>query len=846
MLFSFYLSSSDYYREGVTNIFSEILEQAMFYENRGYLEEAGRFYSQLEAVKSQLNGEALERLAHFYYSQDKFEQALHYSKLALVKGGDISGLATIYIDCWEKRRESIEQLEWLLVQPGMDYLHGERLNIAHHLYTYGEFEKSYLVTLDLVERMEHDFRRNPSQFLLYVECTLHLIKLEFHFDNPSQCRFHLRKLMYLKPDRLAKHQEIAYWAITLDEVANLVLRKDWEQFEEHLEGDVLWVCRFYKELGKRSVNHQQLLKSIQNKVFEDERLQKKQKTYVILLQTLLQDYRTGAEEIAKQRSILPNDLLTTLLYSNYLTDAGAVKKFWKKEFLKHADRPEAMRAYNRAFERDLTPTSLSDCQVTFFGGGEKIGGTSILISVRGHHILLDAGMHLHDSNLYPDYTPLQEMGITFEDIDALLVTHAHLDHTGSVPYVAQQCPKLSIFATEATKSLMKSLLHDTVRLNKHEDCSFDLYTDEQVQRTLLSIQPVVYNTPFRIPSKELEWKVTYFPSGHILGAAAIHLVIDGVSILFTGDYSVEDQRTVKGLKLPEDLKVDLLITESTYGFLPTNASMKRVYQEKLFIETVKHTMGKNGTMLIPAFALGRAQEVVMILKEAYKEDKFLPFNVFLDGRVTEVCRIYQQFADRKEFIHPDYYQSEEDEPLFFGNGVQAAQGIYSNRRDSTYNFEDFINEYILPGNSCVIASSGMLTDQSASAKYAEYLVEEEKNAICFTGYMDEESPGSHILQQKKTMEPGKVKVNGVTKEIQASVESFRLSAHASREEILQLILELQPKQVFLMHGEHQKQYSPIESIVGGDVIYPSLLDLLKFQRSMNVIPAFNGKTYALE
>lgn len=831
---------------GVTDIFKRILEQAIFYENRGYINEAGQYYRQLEAVKSQLNVEALHRLSHFYYSQYEYDQAFHYTKLALEKGGDISALATIFIHCWENCNEAEEELEWLLAQPGMDYLLTERLIIAQYLYNLGNLTRSYLITTELVMQTEQEFRRNPSQYQPYIDCTLHLIKLEYHFDNPIQCRFHLRKLMYLKQERIAKHKEIAYWAIVLDEVANLVLREDWENIESHLTGDVLWVCRLYKELGKKSVNYQQLLVSLNHKTFEDGILQQKQKTYEILLRTLLKDYQSGPEEIAKQRSILPNDLLTALLYSNHLTDRDSVKKFWKKEFPKYADRPEAMRAYNRVFENTPIPASLQDCRVTFFGGGEKIGGTSILISVRDHHILLDAGMHLHENSLYPDYTPLEEAGITFEDIDALLITHAHLDHTGSVPYVAQQCPTLPIYATEATKSLMRSLLHDTVRLNKHEDCSFDLYTDEQVQRTLLSIQPAAYHVPFQILSKDQNWKVTYYQSGHILGAAAIHLVIDGISILFTGDYSIEDQRTVKGLDLPEDLQVDVLITESTYGFLPTNASMKREYQEKLFIETVKLTMSKHGTMLIPAFALGRAQEVVMILKEAYKEDKYLPFNVFLDGRVTEVCRTYQQFSDSKKFIHPDYYQNEDDEPLFFSNGVQAAQGIYSNRKDSIYKFEDFINDYILTGNNCIIASSGMLADHSASAKYAEYLVEEEKNTICFTGYLDEESPGSHILKQKKTLEPAKVKINGENKEIRARIESFRLSAHASREEILQLILQLQPKRVFLMHGEHQKQYTPTETIVGGDVIYPSLLKLLQFQHSMTITPAFNGKTYGME
>ncbi|MEM5672976.1 MBL fold metallo-hydrolase [Bacillus cereus] len=269
---------------------------------------------------------------------------------------------------------------------------------------------------------------------------------------------------------------------------------------------------------------------------------------------------------------------------------------------------------------------------------------------------------MHEEVYHPDYTPLSDKGLSFDDIDGLLITHAHLDHTGAVPYVHKQGPDMPMYATEATVGLMKILLTDTVRISK--DKITDMYSEEDVQDTLLSIKYVDFHKTFTIPSKESEWNITYYPSGHILGAGAIHIEFNGVSILFTGDYSIDEQKTVKGLVLPEDLEVDVLITESTYGFLPTNASVDRTRQEKLFVESIKRTMDKGGSMLIPAFALGRAQEIILILKDAFKEQKYLPFNLYLDGRVTDVCRIYQRYSEQGRYINPDFYQKENEESLF--------------------------------------------------------------------------------------------------------------------------------------------------------------------------------------
>ncbi|WP_210367767.1 MBL fold metallo-hydrolase [Bacillus sp. REN3] len=822
------------------------LKEALFFENRGFKKEAKRHYDQIKNHLNELDCDELTLIGKFYESLSELNVVYKASKLGIKKLGNIRELAPLFLYAWENVSQEISELEWLLKQPGIDHLAVERLVIARHLFTFGKIDKAYMISLEVAERMEREFRENPSVYEFYTHAVLNLVELEFTFKNFTQARFHLRKLMYLTKERLTRTQDVAYWAAVLDEIANFVVRPDWAEIEGELTGDVYVIARFYSQLSKHSLT-KQTEEQFKNTPFKDKILEAKRKSYLRLIMRLKGDsnWFVGVEE---DKTSAPDDLLTTLLYADYLksTNSEELKAFWETEFPKHADRIEAIKAYWNSSKKVSTgEQNFEDCSVTFFGGGEKIGGTSILISVKGHHLLLDAGMHLHEEKYYPDYTPLYDKGLSFEDIDALLITHAHMDHTGAVPFVHKQRPDMSIYATEATIGLMKILLADTVRISK--DTKVDMYSEEDVQNTLLSIKPIDFHKTFSIPSKESEWKITYYPSGHIMGAGAIYIEFEGVSILFTGDYSIDDQKTIKGLALPEDLKVDVLITESTYGFLPTNASIDRIRQEKLFIESLKLTMDKGGSMLIPAFALGRAQEIILILKDAFKEEKYLPFNLYLDGRVTDVCRIYQRYSEQRRYINPDFYQDENKESLFFGGGVQSAQDVYSNRRNSDFTFTDFMEDYISSGNNCIVASSGMLTENSASARYAEHLIEDERNAISFTGYMDEESPGHHVLKTAKKGSNEKIRVNGIEKEVHARIESFRLSAHASREQIVQLISKLQPRKVFLMHGEHDKKFAPTHSIVGGEKIYPTLIDLLSYLKGeIEVTPAFNGEIYFLD
>jgi len=828
-------------------VIQDIIRRAIFYENRGYSEQAFNEYRKLIGFEQQLPLEVLSRMVNFFYSMKQFELAFSLAKLAIEQGGELEQHGYIYLESWKRKdHQSLQELEWLLFQPGINYRHKLNMEIAKQLYELGEYDKSYFLSIKIKKTAEKLLKESDAHADFFIETILHMIRLEYQFSQLTQARYQLRKLLYIKPALMKCHNEIAYWSLVLDEAPNFVTRNDWYEIVQYLSSDVQVLCQVYRKIYENSVSRADL-EQVASVTCQDKLLERKKE---LLWNVLKRGFRNRdwKDDFCYEHCRDKHNLLATLLQSEILLQKNKeeAKNLWKETFLYHADKPEAIKAYWNVYKKGNAGSMTEPVSITFFGGGEKIGGTSILVSVNNHHILLDAGIHLHEETYFPDYSPMQHIGIKWGDIDALLISHAHLDHVGAVPYVHKRCPSLPIFATEATIDLMRIMLLDVARTGNSEEAVGEMYTESEVYETILSMNKIDFKQTIRIPSKDTEWKVTFYRAGHIVGAAAIHLEINDVSILFTGDFSIEDQKTVKGLQLPPDLRVDILITESTYGYLPMNAAISRERQEKLLVEAIVNTVNKNGNMLIPSFALGRAQEIILIIKEAFRHLAYLPFDLYLDGRVIDICRVYEKFAKKGRFLNKDYCNYGVKE-LFFGNGVQSAKDLYRHEfyRDNERGFSEFFDDYIKKGGNCIIASSGMLLDNSSSARYAERLLEDSKNTIAFTGYLDEESPG-HAIHALEAGSNRKTKINQKEKEVLASIESFRLSAHAGREEILQLILTLQPAYVFLMHGEHQKMYEPISCIKEGNDIYPTLIDLLSYLKNdTQTIPAFNGQTYQI-
>lgn len=404
------------------------------------------------------------------------------------------------------------------------------------------------------------------------------------------------------------------------------------------------------------------------------------------------------------------------------------------------------------------------------GGGNEIGASSYLLQLNGTKFVLDAGIRLGSDKSFPRFTALYEKKILdgLWDLNAVLVSHGHLDHVGSLPVVVDEAPEIPIYATRPTKDIVEAQL----KPRRVDEAFIDVqivneFNEKRVQRVIKNIVPAEWGQSIHLK----DCQITFFRGGHILGGAMIYIETDSGNVLFTGDFTPFDQMTVPGYCVPDNLEVDLLITESTYGYQETKRINAIATEREIFASKIERCLEENGNVLIPAFAIGRSQEVALILQNLIYGGKLEPFTIYIDGLAQYFCEIYEQHGVK-----------------IFDSNTQKAP------RDLIDNLDLF--------DGIIVASSGMLLDRSASAKYAEKILPDPRSTIFFSGYLDEESPGRKLDVLSRSN--GKsFWLNGKNISVSATVDSYRLSAHTDNDGILTLIEKLHPQKVIFVHGVPQ-------------------------------------------
>lgn len=425
--------------------------------------------------------------------------------------------------------------------------------------------------------------------------------------------------------------------------------------------------------------------------------------------------------------------------------------------------------------------------VHFLGGANEVGASSTLITIEGQRILVDAGIRMNS-------TPDEQLPY-FSDLDtpdAVLLTHAHTDHTGALPVlIRDHLPKgVKVYSTASTKAITRVLLKNNanrLEREKQEDNS-PQYTLDDVTSALSCIEEVPCCKPRPICNGVLT--ATWIPAGHILGAAMIYIEGKRESILMTGDVSVTDQLTIPGLKVPDWCRPDVMVMESTYGNRRHPTS--RAEEEDRLVSDVAARIAAGGYVLMPVFAVGRAQEVILILRRAMECEKIPGFPVYIDGMACAVNELYPKFVDalsldlRRAVIR--------GEDLFYSNPIEKVSS-----GDEPYHI-------LSRPPCCIVASSGMLIG-GRSRDYADLLVDDPKNLIAFTGHQAKGTLG-HVLKNRKVWK----QKNGTPIPVECDVESYRLSAHADQSELTQLVEKVQPRKLFLVHGETKAREGLKQSI----------------------------------
>lgn len=430
------------------------------------------------------------------------------------------------------------------------------------------------------------------------------------------------------------------------------------------------------------------------------------------------------------------------------------------------------------------------------GGANEIGASSTLLEIEGVRLLVDAGIRMgsgQDSPL-PDFPDFDQVGMP----DAVLLTHAHTDHTGALPILHNMLSAdVKIYCTPATKAITKVLLEDSARRMEREEENDEAlrYTLADVAAVLNRIEPVGWLKPIEVcPGVTARW----LRAGHILGAAMIYVESENESILMTGDVSVTKQLTIPSLDLPSWCKPDIMVMESTYG--NCRHEVGRPQEAKRLAEDVAKTITAGGKVLIPAFAIGRSQEVVLILKGAMERKEIPELPVYVDGMVRKVNAIYSDSVN--ELSRPLRRKAERGEHLFYSDSIRKVES--STETDSILSRQP----------CCIVASSGMLIG-GRSSEYAKYLVSDPKNLIAITGYQAEDTPGRALLDLLKAGESTdpvwKLK-DDESVLVKCQVERYSLSAHADSQELLALVEKVQPRKLFLVHGEAVRRGELFKSV----------------------------------
>ena len=430
-------------------------------------------------------------------------------------------------------------------------------------------------------------------------------------------------------------------------------------------------------------------------------------------------------------------------------------------------------------------------KITFLGGADEVGASCSLIEIADKLILVDAGIRISprtsrgiQNSQLPDLQPLSNLG----GPDFILVTHAHTDHTGALPLILEQYPHAPVIATRATQSLTRVLQLDAQRIMKsrqEQEGELPLFDEISVQRLMDAFQTIEFNQPLKLDEG---LQVTYYTAGHIAGAALLVFESYEGTLVVSGDISKSEQRTVKSVAVPP-IKADALVLESTYG---GRLHANRVSEEKRLMQTLRQVTERGGKVLIPAFALGRAQEVIQIIL-AHRDRLAAP--VYVDGMVRTVCNAYQTFSD----ILPKLgVRMAGDKHLFFRENIRPIQS-WRHRQEIATSEQPLV----------VVASSGMLTG-GASVAYARHFAADERNAILMTGYQDEEAPGRFLQRMMKERQAGDVpilKLDDAVVKVRCQIDTYSLSAHADEMELLSFAEALKADDIMLVHGDPAARHS---------------------------------------
>ena len=460
-------------------------------------------------------------------------------------------------------------------------------------------------------------------------------------------------------------------------------------------------------------------------------------------------------------------------------------------------------------------------KLRFLGGAQNVTGSRHMLEVNGTRLLVDCGLYQERQFRARNWEPFD---VPAASIDAVLLTHAHLDHCGLLPKLVKEGFKGSIYCTAATAEIARIIMFDSARLQE-EDAEYKrkrhqregrkgphpdvpLYAIDDVEATLPLFKTVRYRKPVEVAAGI---KATFCEAGHVLGSAVIHVCIqqngETRSVLFSGDVGRPDRPILRD---PAEMdEADYVLVESTYG--------DRVHRGRNDIkaeigEVINATRAAGGNIVVPSFALERSQEMLYYVNELQAEDVIPNLMVFLDSPMaSSITKVFKH--------HRELFDEEMNEYMANGESPFAFSGL---KFTQTATESKAINH--IRGTAIIIAGSGMCT----GGRVKHHLVnniERPESTIMFVGYQAVGTLGRRIVQGEK-----EVRIFGENRQVKAKVVQIHgFSAHADRDELLNWLSSLKnhPRKIFVVHGEAEsaKAFGAyIKEKTGWEVMVPEFKD----------------------
>ncbi|MCX8179041.1 MAG: MBL fold metallo-hydrolase [Candidatus Aenigmarchaeota archaeon] len=391
-------------------------------------------------------------------------------------------------------------------------------------------------------------------------------------------------------------------------------------------------------------------------------------------------------------------------------------------------------------------------EVCFKGAAKEVGRSAILVKTAKAKVMFDYGLK-----------PLPK-GVDFPEkvndkIDALFISHGHLDHLGAAPLLKD----IPVYAHEITSHFTRLLLTDTLKIAKQDGYELG-YGEEDVKSLQRNFQFMEYDETVSINGE----KIKAIDAGHMPGSFMFFM--KDQSLLYTGDFKLEDTRLVKGAN-PDIGQVKTLVMETTYS---DRDHPDREKEEKRLMDFIKQTLDNDGVMLMPTFAISRTQELILVLNEYG-----IKTPIYIDGMsasATEIINAYPEL--QKEY-----------------NSVKKAM----QRLDVRY--VDAPNRKKIIKKPCIVITGSGMLEGGAILEYMKRLHDNENCSVALTGFQVPGTAGFKLLQT------GQMSINGKDVKVKATVKKFDFSSHASRTDILELIDKLNPENIFCVHGEKTEEFA---------------------------------------